>query len=189
MTNKTQKKRTMGGNRIIASILIVSFCFSCNNETKKDALDDQIEPVTTFYQNGRLRESGLMLNDKKDGYYYEFLESGEKYCELIVKDGKLHGIQKWFLNGKLHYIETYENGIKEGKAISYNPRCGYIEEEGEYRKDMRHGLWYIYQKQKLIIVEFYRNDSLIETIYQSPDFEKPDNSIENAPPLSDDEDC
>lgn len=130
----------------------------------------------------------MKFGGKLSGAYFEFLETGEKFREYNLEEGRLHGLQKGFSLGRLHFIETYSQGDRDGKAVYYNPKCGYIVEEGEYRKNMKHGLWYTYQKQKLIIVELYRNDSLVETIYQSPDFVKPNYSIENATPPSDD-DC
>jgi antitoxin component YwqK of YwqJK toxin-antitoxin module len=183
-----QTQNGMKSLKILFSIAIaLTVTISCSSKNEEINFSDT--PYLIFDENGRLKESGLRVENKLDGSYYWFLESGEKYCEYTVKDGKLEGVQKWFVDGKVNYIETYKDGLKEGKAISYNPRCGYIEEESEYRKNLKHGLWYIYKKKRLFMVEFYRNDSLIEIVYQNPDFEHQKYSIEDAPPPTEDEDC
>jgi len=170
--------------KVLFSMCLLSF-FSCKNENGQ-ILEKEVVPYTLFYDNGLLKESGQLVNGYADGYYYKFLESGEKFREHFLREGKLHGVQKWYSEGKLHYTETFVNGVRDGKAVSYNPRCGYVEEEGIYENNMKEGLWYIYEKENLFMVELYKKDSLIKILYRNPQIEKKSYTLEDAPPSDDD---
>lgn len=74
--------------------------------------DEQI-----YWDSGRLKAEGRMIDGKEEGLWKEYYESGEKRAELNFKDGLRQG----------HVTVFWTNGKKKG--------------EGEYLADQYHGHW------------------------------------------------
>ena len=83
--------------------------------------------VNSFYNNGKIKESGHLINGQKDGLWKYWFASGNKKSEENYINGKSNG--KWilwyenqnlklvgeFLNGESHGVrsEWYENGTRK----------------------------------------------------------------------------
>ncbi len=74
--------------------------------------DEQI-----YWESGRLKAEGRMIDGKEEGPWKEYYESGEKRAELNFKDGLREG----------HVTVFWPNGRKKG--------------EGDYRTDQYLGVW------------------------------------------------
>jgi antitoxin component YwqK of YwqJK toxin-antitoxin module len=60
----------------------------------------------------------------KDGVFQIRTQNGDPVLYVEYKDGKMHGVQKKFLNGVLSEIAYYKNGKLDGEMKSYqNGKC------------------------------------------------------------------
>lgn len=88
-----------------------------------------------FYENGKLKATGLLQEGKKNGKWLYFTETGDKFREIEYLDGVENGEWKmWHENGNL-YIEQYKiNGKSKGLWKEYYEN-GKPKEIGEYKDD------------------------------------------------------
>ncbi|MFC1742613.1 toxin-antitoxin system YwqK family antitoxin [Candidatus Riflebacteria bacterium] len=81
----------------------------------------------------------------KDGNYKEYWPDGKIKIETNYKNGKKHGIEKWWWeeNGNLGSFSNYKNGRKNGIHRYYH-RTGVLYYEATYKDGKLHGIenWY-----------------------------------------------
>lgn len=66
---------------------------------------------------------------------------GRIYAKGKVRNYKRHGEWRTFnTSGKLVEIQTWQNGIKQGRYILYYP-SGAVQDSGGYENDLKHGRW------------------------------------------------
>jgi len=175
-----------------------------------------------YYPDGKLKYRGQFLNDKPTGVFYRYYEkgplqsiqsfkkNGDSYVKIyyqngiLAGEGKFKGTKKdslWnyysFYGGYLSYVESYQNGMKDGISRKYY-ESGAISQELSWKKDVKDGPWKIwfasgqcqletnFSKGKLDgkfttyfpdgdieITGFYKNDKRInEWILVDPDTKK-----------------
>jgi uncharacterized protein len=124
-----------------------------------------------FYDNGNVKTEGIYKDDKKNGYFKEYTESGDlvsvsKYVMDVKQEDaeeitKLDVVNEYYPDGKLKASGTYRNGVPEGIRREYGKdgtieksfiyRSGYIVGEGIVAEaGSREGHWR----------EFYANGTL-----------------------------
>ena len=132
--------------------------------------NSNIAKVTFYNLNGKKESQGKMEDKKKIGKWIYFHKDGESIMiEENYVNGKLEGVYKtfypdgkptiiaWYKNGKLDgkyqrfsiknkiYEDfTYKNGKRNGYAIFYNRLTGEKQEEGNYKDNVKVGLWKFY---------------------------------------------
>ena len=101
-----------------------------------------------FYQNGNVKQEGNYQDDKKNGYFKEFTESGDlisvnKYINDVLQEeaeeiAKLDVQNEYYPDGKIKVRATYRNGLPEGVRRDYTPE-GEIEKSSIYKNGVMIG--------------------------------------------------
>ena len=133
----------------ILYILLALFLFSCespiiekigetypNNQAKEifyfqeqDGKEVKISEKY-FYQDGKLKMEGTVLNNKRDGEWKAYFNNGNLQSEGFFKANKSTGIGKvYYENGKLRYEGQYEDDKQVGVWKFYNKKGQQIEEK------------------------------------------------------------
>jgi Family of unknown function (DUF5758)/MORN repeat variant len=69
----------------------------------------------SWYNNGQKYEEVIYKDGKMEGLYQKWHENGQKYEEVMYKDGKSNGLyQSWYRNGQKYYEMMYKDGKMEG---------------------------------------------------------------------------
>lgn len=97
---------------------------------------------TTYYDNGKIKEEGNIVEDKKNGLWVFYSEDGN-----VLKKGN-------YINGKKSGV--WEENIKEFSI--FNIECCW---KGEYRNGRKIGKWY--NKEKSAYAR-YKNGKLNKLI-------------------------
>lgn len=97
----------------------------------------------------------------KKNLAYEYYENGAIKSEAETKDGKAHGLLKnYTAGGRLESVYTFENGIRNGPAVTYYPN-GQAREKKYYLNGQRHGDTKIYYRSgELYRVTPYENGKI-----------------------------
>ena len=131
----------------ILYLFIIVFLFSCNapiekivetypnNQPKRidffqeeDGKEVKIEEKY-FYQDGKLKMEGEVLNDKREGEWKAYFNNGQLQSVGFFKANKKTGIKKvYHENGQLMIEGFYENDKEVGRWKFYN-------EKGEKTKE------------------------------------------------------
>lgn len=113
--------------------------------------------VETRHENGQIAESFTVRvegrDSLRDGNYKRFDERGNLLEECIYVNGKIHGIRKLYLDGRLISTETREQDAYHGPFMAFHNN-GMKQLEAEYIHDEMTGLVNVY----------YPNGSLKESV-------------------------
>jgi len=104
--------------------------------------------IKTYHPNGKLKEEGWILNDKKTDYWFYYHENGLKKQEGHYKN-----------NQKINWWIFYD----EKQTII--KKC-------EFRNDKMNGLSIIYEKGEIIKAEKYNNGKKVKTWSSLSEFKK-----------------
>jgi len=81
------------------------------SRVKSAGIDGLILPDMSIEESKEYLKSA-----KKNGLDTEWYENGNKWYELIFKDGEKNGLDtEWYLNGAKRIEEHYKNGVKDGR--------------------------------------------------------------------------
>ena len=142
---------------------------------KTFAKDSVATNVQFFTNKGVLESEGKMVDKLRVGtweYYHkdgETLMIEENYVDGLLsgeyklyyknsqltrlayyKEGRLHGSYKQYSDkGILIDDLQYKDGFIDGKAVFYEPN-GKIKQRGQYKKDLKVGIWEYYVEGKLV---------------------------------------
>ena len=80
------------------------------------------QPTKIYYENGELKEIGLVIEGKRVGKWIFYSEKGIKLAQCCFNNlGQKHGVWLvWDNNSKLRAKMIYKNGIRKGKWEVYN---------------------------------------------------------------------
>lgn len=82
------------------------------------------------------------------GVIYQFYDNGARKAEIILLNGKIHGLYKeWFPNGSLKSTKDYDNGLRDGLFISYYKDGKSPLMKGHYVDGIPFGKWYHFSKK------------------------------------------
>ncbi len=129
-------------------------------------IDNQLSgPYKTYFEDGfTLKQTGQIINGKKQGLTKEYYKNGQLSFEYYLENGLLQGpfkkyhssglvategrfnhgeldgeIRRYTQFGKLESIENYERGKSNGKTYYYEN--GKVIISGEMKDNKEHGLW------------------------------------------------
>lgn len=75
----------------------------------------------SFYSSGQVAQELKWQNDKENGAWKQYFESGLLKLQALFKDGNLHGdYMVYHPNGEKYVEGQYKNGLMEGDWIYYN---------------------------------------------------------------------
>ena len=122
-----------------------------------------IEEITLYHDNGRVKASGIINNQKRDGVWKFFNTRG------------IHTTSTTYSNGKI--IKTVSKigkdtpKLREGTAVTYHDN-GRIKEQGKYSKGKKNGEWREFDTRgKLTKIKIYDKGKIVHE--QSPGKVKP----------------
>jgi len=101
------------------------------NSSKDEFVDDKSSKIMSdningeyleVYANGKIKIEGQKKDNLRDGTWYSYFESGNKWSET-----------------------NYKNGLKKGASIVNYPN-GKIHYKGQYKDDKKSGTWYFYKE-------------------------------------------
>jgi antitoxin component YwqK of YwqJK toxin-antitoxin module len=115
------------------------------------AFGDSKSYVKKYYPNGKIREEGWMIKDKKSDYWFYYYENGFK-----KEEGHYRNDQKinWWI-----YYDIKKNLMK---------KC-------EYKYDILNGLYLIYKNNKIVLIEKYDMGQKIKSWSTLSEFKKDNN--------------
>jgi antitoxin component YwqK of YwqJK toxin-antitoxin module len=91
---------------------------------------------------------------KLDGEYKTFYPDGSPTETAYYKNGKLEGnYKKYAIKGHLIYDFNYRNGMLNGKAAYYSRKTGDLIKKGQFKDDLRVGIWENYVDGELVSTE------------------------------------
>lgn len=150
------------------SILLLLSINSCKNTLEDDKKDNYIIKKG-FNEDGGLKYIHLRNSDSLiDGKSYVFDFLGQKLAEVSFKNGLRNGESITYNSGLKTMVENYKDDKLHGYAKYY--LNGKLEEEGEYFKGKKTGIWNLYDENKLILTEVYEKDSLKVVVYRDSSF-------------------
>ena len=126
-------------NTILLFIIFISYSFS------------QKEYIKNYHPNGKLKEEGWVINDKKTDYWFYYFENGLKKEEGHYKN-----------NQKVNWWIFYD----EKQTIT--KKC-------EFKSNKMNGLSILYSKGEITKAEKYSNGKKVKTWTDLEEFKK-DNS-------------
>lgn len=149
--------------------IIIIFCInSCKNSLHNDK-SKNYSIKKGFYKNGNLEYIHLIDEDSLiNGKNYVFDSFGKKLAEISFENGLKNGEAITYNSGLITMVENYKDDKLHGFAKYY--LNGQLEEEGEYFNDKKSGIWNLYDNNKLILTEVYEKDSVIEVVYRDNEF-------------------
>lgn len=83
-----------------------------------------------FYENGVVKDSGLLVNGLAEGKVVKRFENGQIHFLVHFKNNKPHGLQKEFYdNGKLKFEVNMNNNVPDGELNGYDENGKLIRHE------------------------------------------------------------
>lgn len=174
----------MKSSVIIVIIIGLLLSVSCS-QTSKDApyLYSSADDLTIEYnEDSIIKAIGGFSDEKRDGKWLYFDDSGELLREINYREGVVHGILTEYRQGKVFFVMPYVDGKKAGLYRSYNYICGTLASEGYFKNDQMDGLWYEYYKGMLIEINQYNDGKQIQALYKHPNID-----LSELPPFPDGE--
>ncbi|RKH64631.1 hypothetical protein D7X96_25370 [Corallococcus interemptor] len=91
-------------------------------------------PYRSFHANGKKAAVGQLLNGLQTGTWYFYDEAGNQYGKTEFRESNYHGTRVlYFANGNPHFIEQYQNGLKDGVVQEFS-EDGKIVRESRFEK-------------------------------------------------------
>lgn len=127
----------------------------------------------TYYENGKVKDSGQYLQDKEEGQYCGWYETGEPMYILHYKHGILVDTSAgWFKNGQKNMLATAEkNGTVTFKEYRED---GKTRTSGHFVGGKKEGIW-IYTDSNQIVsqkVRYEADSAMIVTNYSEKGIEE-----------------
>jgi len=98
-------------------------------------------PMRAWFADGKPRIDGGYADDRPDGHWIWWRDTGGKQAEGELRAGKLVGPYRiWHANGQLYVADTYVDGHPEGEATRYHAN-GQRAAHGAFRDGRKDGLW------------------------------------------------
>ena len=136
-------------------IFLLITVYSCQTETKKaTSKTNQTKEV----KNSEVDEfeedkTSKIVADNPNGEYLELYANGKIKIEGQKKDGLREGVwYSYFETGNKWSETTYKKGLKEGVSIVNYPN-GKMHYKGQYKNDKKIGTWYFYNEDGTLDLE------------------------------------
>jgi antitoxin component YwqK of YwqJK toxin-antitoxin module len=124
---------------------------------KNPAILDSL--YTSYYQNGKIKSTGVFKNNKANNYWKYYYESGAIKMEGPFRDNDHNGYWKYYYeNGLLNMEGEIYKEIKEG-VWKYYFENGNLKNSGSYRRNKKTGIWKYFNEDGTIKAQaIYEND-------------------------------
>jgi antitoxin component YwqK of YwqJK toxin-antitoxin module len=97
-----------------------------------------------FYNSGKLKSSGLKVNDRNEGAWEYYYENGTVQGRGGYVNGIKEGLWEFYHpNGVLSARGTYKDGLSEGEWAYYD-QDGDMSSQGTERAGRKDGYWHLY---------------------------------------------
>ncbi len=109
----------------------IAYFANGNKKMTYNVAAGQVTGLVTFnYENGAVKETGMMTKGMKNGTWEKFNQSGKKISIASFKNDQKDGVwQIWDDNGILRYQMQYDNGKKTGLWKIYDDKGTLVEEK------------------------------------------------------------
>lgn len=98
--------------------------------------------IEVYWPNGHLKETGLIINGKKDDLWEYYHENGHPKEVEFFTFGILNGTREQYGSGGQLYIKaTYKDGKLDGPWIYIDPYDGWLYKKGQYKVGKKTGTW------------------------------------------------
>ncbi len=166
--------------RTLALILLIGYPLSSFSQTRGDSLQE----TKYFYENGQVSSEGMLRNGKPDGYWKSYYRNGVLKAEgnrknykldgpwifynregqrsslINYKEGNKHGPSKSYLEGNLHKIDFYQQGVQQGVSQIFYPDS-ILHKEIPYVDGQQFGDGFEYAKDgRVITLLTFKNGAL-----------------------------
>ncbi|MFL0170728.1 toxin-antitoxin system YwqK family antitoxin [Tenacibaculum maritimum] len=144
------------------------FLFYCNSFGQK-------EYQKTYYNNGKIKKEGWLINDKKNGYWKFYHNNGVLKKEGWFKDD--FPIKYWYFYRKNSYKEKEGHFIdgKQSKWWLYYDNEGFVNHKCQLKDNKKNGYCLLYDKNKLIKAVKFKNGKKIKEWTSFSSFRKENN--------------
>ncbi|HVD97797.1 MAG TPA: hypothetical protein VNB90_06295 [Cytophagaceae bacterium] len=114
---------------------------------------------SSYFQNGKLKSTGIFKNNKANGKWKYYYESGGLKMEGPFKDNEHNGYWKYYYeNGLLNMEGEIYKEVKEGEWKYYFEN-GNLKNTGVYHKNKKNGIWKYFNEDGTIKAQaIYEND-------------------------------
>jgi len=109
---------------------------------------------------GKVVVEGRFRSDQKHGAWKEWTPDGVPTLEQTWKRGKLDGVVKKYIDGKVATEATYKDGKATGKYVEY--RGGKPAVTGQFQDDRRTGTWTEYDAGDHVTLTATYKDGVLE---------------------------
>ncbi|OIQ40323.1 MAG: hypothetical protein BM563_03210 [Bacteroidetes bacterium MedPE-SWsnd-G1] len=104
-------------------LVLVLFCvglytYASNGSEPVYEIEGNLVAVTTFYENGQIKEQGFYKNKKLHGEWSLYNKEGDKITKANYSNGKKIGTWMFMSNGKLTEVQYENNTI--AKVFEWN---------------------------------------------------------------------
>jgi antitoxin component YwqK of YwqJK toxin-antitoxin module len=126
--------------------LFLFLCFLLTSFSEK-------EYVKFYFENGKMREEGWVLNGKKTAYWFYYYENG-----LKKQEGHYHNNQKtkWWI-----YYDESQSIVK---------KC-------EFKNNVLNGITIIYKEGEIVAAQKYVNGKKVKSYHTLSDFKRDNNNL------------
>jgi antitoxin component YwqK of YwqJK toxin-antitoxin module len=116
-------------------------------------------PYQELTNRGKLVVEGRYRSDVKHGTWKEWTPEGQPTLEQTWKRGKLDGVVRKYVDGRVATEAAYKDGKATGKYVEY--RAGKPAVTGQFQDDRKTGTWTEYDAEDhVILTATYKNGVL-----------------------------
>lgn len=108
-------------NRLIILITVMFFYvggFAQTNKNKTYKKQGNLVSVTSYFENGQIKEQGFYKNKKLHGEWSRYDENGKRIVLAYYSKGIKTGVWKFITNGVISKVNYSNNKISN---VTYNP--------------------------------------------------------------------
>lgn len=121
-------------NQYMYLIILLFFISDCTSTPK-------ITKIKEYYDNGKLKVEGELLNGKQEGLFNFYYDNGQLFKQAFFKEGINQDTLKIYYNdGSIKEISYIKNDKKNGFYKEYY-KSGAIKYIGSLKEDFQEGYW------------------------------------------------
>lgn len=123
------KSKTQSAGDVLEIHLPMEDTVELTTKALESGAESKNGPIKVYYESGKLKAQGNLLNGKKSGLWTSY-----------------------YPNGKMWSRTAYYSGLASGASVTYYEN-GQIKFVGDYKDGKRTGMWKFYQEDGTLIKE------------------------------------